>query len=339
MDGEVRFKFFFWYSFADDFENSYGGHYGPAFYRYFYEQNEAIKSGELSGLELELKTLGIGNGIIDAAIQFPFYADFAVNNTYGIQTLDEKWVDYMTTACYMTNGCLDQLWRCGQSYGEDTNSDTTRALCSQAASMCRDNVEGPYYSYSQRSMYDIRKASNQRPYPDFMVKYLNAPTTREALGVGVDFTYEDSSYDVYLAFQHSGDYAYPRFLQDLEFLLDRGTRILLVYGDADYIGNWFGGEAISLALNYTQSTFFRATPYKSLLSGEVESGKVREFGNLSFAVVHESGHLISVDKPGVALDLYNRAVWGRDLATGEKTLDEIMQIPLIPDLPSNIGHK
>ena len=43
-----------------------------AFYRYFYEQNEAIKSGELSGLELELKTLGIGNGIIDAAIQFPF---------------------------------------------------------------------------------------------------------------------------------------------------------------------------------------------------------------------------------------------------------------------------
>lgn len=92
--------------------------------------------------------------------------------------------------------------------------------------MCRDNVEGPYYSYSERSMYDIRKDSSQRAYPNFLVKYLNAPKTQEALGVALGFKYEDSSYDVYLAFQHSGDYAYPRFLEDLEFLMDKGIRVL-----------------------------------------------------------------------------------------------------------------
>jgi len=92
--------------------------------------------------------------------------------------------------------------------------------------MCRDNVEGPYYTYSQRSMYDIRKTSDQRLYPDFFVKYLNEPATQEALGIAIDFEYKESSYDVYLAFQHSGDYAYPRFLQDLEFLLDHGVRVL-----------------------------------------------------------------------------------------------------------------
>lgn len=96
----------------------------------------------------------------------------------------------------------------------------------------------------------------------------------------------------------------------------------------------FGGEAVSLALNYTQSIFFRGTPYVPLQSGGKESGKVREFGNLSFAVVYEAGHSIPVDNPGVAVDLYNRAIRGRDLATGEKNLTEIVQIPLIPDLPS-----
>lgn len=90
---------------------------------------------------------------------------------------------------------------------------------------------------------------------------------------------------------------------------------------------------MSLALNHRQSTFFRATPYTSLISGDKVNGKVREFGHLSFAVVYEAGHLISVDSPGVALDLFRRAVWGRDLATGEKTLDELVEIPLTPDAP------
>ncbi|CAI4216800.1 unnamed protein product [Parascedosporium putredinis] len=198
------------------------GHYGPAFYRYFYERNEAIKAGVLTGVELELETLGIGNGIIDAEIQFPTYPVFAANNTYGVQALDEEWIDYMTTACYMVNGCLDQLWRCRQEYNMNSTSPATSTLCSQAATMCRDN----------------RPAALSR----FFVKYLNEPATQEALGIAVDFEYKESNYDVYLAFQHSGDYAYPRFLQDLEFLLDHGVRVLLAYGDADYIGNWFGGR-------------------------------------------------------------------------------------------------
>ena len=72
--------------------SSYGGHYGPgqspswqawnlynsyanhstAFYHYFEGQNELIKNGSIGGTPLNLKTLGIGNGIIDAATQFPF---------------------------------------------------------------------------------------------------------------------------------------------------------------------------------------------------------------------------------------------------------------------------
>lgn len=44
---------------------SYGGHYGPSFYNYFYQQNEAIRNGSVPGVELQMDTLGIINGIID----------------------------------------------------------------------------------------------------------------------------------------------------------------------------------------------------------------------------------------------------------------------------------
>ncbi len=44
---------------------SYGGHYGPAFFNYFQEQNAKISAGECPGFKLRFNSLGIGNGIID----------------------------------------------------------------------------------------------------------------------------------------------------------------------------------------------------------------------------------------------------------------------------------
>lgn len=38
---------------------SYGGRYGPSFYDYFYKQNELIKDGTISGIELNMNSLGV----------------------------------------------------------------------------------------------------------------------------------------------------------------------------------------------------------------------------------------------------------------------------------------
>lgn len=75
-------------------------------------------------------------------------------------------------------------------------------------------------------MYDIRRPAADPPFPDFFVRYLNAPETQRALGVDVGFTYEPSSVDVYSAFQQTGDYVYPDFMEDLEELLDGGIRVV-----------------------------------------------------------------------------------------------------------------
>ena len=47
---------------------SYGGHYGPTFAAYFLQQNAAIQSGSVTGTVLNLKTLGIGNGLTASSI-------------------------------------------------------------------------------------------------------------------------------------------------------------------------------------------------------------------------------------------------------------------------------
>jgi hypothetical protein len=77
-------------------------------------------------------------------------------------------------------------------------------------------------------MYDIRRPVSEPDYPDFFLKFLNLPETRSALGIDDAYPYEASNIDVYYAFQQSGDYVYPNFLQHLGVLLRSGIRVVSV---------------------------------------------------------------------------------------------------------------
>lgn len=123
-----------------------------------------------------------------------------------------------------------------------------------------------------------------------LIEYLNQGEIQNAMGVSLNFT--PGNNDVYYAFQQAGDMVYSAALLDLEDLLDKEVRIILYSGDADYICNWFGGEAVSLAVNYTHAEAFRAAGYAPFLIDEVEYGAVREQGNFSFVRIYESGHQV-----------------------------------------------
>lgn len=99
-----------------------------------------------------------------------------------------------------------------------------------------------------------------------------------------------SSAEIYYAFQRTGDWIFPNFIEDLEELLELPVRISLIYGDADYICNWFGGEAVSLAANYSGAESFRDAGYVPMVVDGVEYGATREYGNFSFTRIYESGH-------------------------------------------------
>lgn len=218
----------------------------------------------------------------------------------------------------MSNGCLDQISFCAEA---DTTTLIGQAVCSEAQSMCRDNVESPYYSYGDRGVYDIRHPYNDTTPPTYFLDYLNQASVQNALGVDTNYT-ADANNEVYYAFQQTGDFVFINILEDLETIINSSSvRVTLAYGDADYICNWFGGEAVSLAAQWPHAAEFAASGYTPFVVDGVEYGETREYGNFSFTRVYESGHEVPYYQPVAALALFERAINGMDIATGTKPVD------------------
>lgn len=96
----------------------------------------------------------------------------------------------------------------------------------------------------------------------------------------------------------------------------------LIYGDRDYICNWLGGEAVSLAVaqstagNY--STMFPAAGYAPIITNSTYiGGVVRQYGNLSFSRIYDAGHQVPAYQPETAFQVFARVILGASLSTGE----------------------
>jgi hypothetical protein len=82
--------------------------------------------------------------------------EFAVNNSYGIKAYNDTVYNYAKFALSMPNGCEDQIKTCRYAAANgDYNYSTpissysdpsVFSICSEAQAMCRDNVEGVYYT-------------------------------------------------------------------------------------------------------------------------------------------------------------------------------------------------
>jgi hypothetical protein len=146
-----------------------------------------------------------------------------------------------------------------------------------------------------------------------MSAFYNKPWVQEALGVPINFTIS-STLITNLFFGITGD-PMRRTLRDLELLLARGRRVALVYGDRDYRCNWLAAENVSLSIS---DPSFRAAGYAPIVTNTSYSGGlVRQAGNLSFSRVFQAGHHVAAYQPETAYRIFYRAMFGRDIATGE----------------------
>ena len=176
--------------------------------------------------------------------------------------------------------------------------------------------EGPYYAEQNRGQYDVRIAADDPNPVQYSQYYLNIPEIQNAIGVDLNYTQLNS--DVQYAFQQSGDLVYNNFIQNLNHILSLPVRVSLIYGDADYTCNWFGGEAISLAAEFAHSKEFSQAGYAPFMVDGVEYGETREYGNFSFTRVYEAGHEVPYYQPAAALQLFNRTLNGWEISTGQK---------------------
>lgn len=306
---------------------SYGGRYGPAFTAFFQEQNEIISKGTAAASEshyIHLNTLGIINGCIDLLVQQPSYPKMAYNNTYGIEAINRTVYNKAMHAWSRPGGCKDQIERCRALAAEGDPkmygaNETVNKACHQADEYCSNNVEGAYVEYSSQGYYDITHRNPDPFLPPYFLGYLNQHWVQGALGVPINFT--ESVESVYYAFSSTGDY--PRsdvhgYLEDLAYVLDSGIKVALVYGDRDYACNWIGGEDASLLVNHAEAAAFREAGYTPLrTNASYIGGQVRQHGNFSFTRVYQAGHEVPAYQPETAYEIFHRALFNRDLATGK----------------------
>jgi carboxypeptidase C (cathepsin A) len=304
---------------------SYGGHYGPAFSAFFEEQNTKIANGTWKDVGetyiIDFDTLGIINGCVDVQTQELSYPHMAYNNTYGIKAINETIYNQSVEAYTMPGGVRDLIIQCQEAAAagdpENTgNNATVNQICSDTNFASYD-VEGPYIELSGRNFYDIAAIDPDPFPPNYYIGYLNRPHVQAALGVPVNYSNPVGN-GPYSAFQVTGDYPRAGFLEDLAYVLNKGVKVAMVYGDRDYACNWIGGEAISLAVQYEHMAAFHSAGYANVeTNSSYTGGLVRQHGNFSFTRVFQAGHEVPAYQPETALAIFQRALFNKDIATGK----------------------
>ncbi|KAI1803303.1 alpha/beta-hydrolase [Daldinia bambusicola] len=308
------------------FSESYGGKYGPAFAQKWEQMNKARGNGTIlnsTTVEIRLVSLGIINGCVDDLIQAPYYPVMAVDNTYGFPAINSVRAKMANASFYNDGGCRDLINKCRAAVaGKDPNNTGSvpdvNSICESAYNNCTNNVMLPYLD-AGRSVYDIAAPVPDSFPPRQYLEYLNTPAFQKAIGTRLNYT--EANNQVAAAFVSTGDYEREAMVPKLASLLNAGIRVGLIYGDRDYICNWLGGEAVSLALASAATGHeagFKSAGYAPIIVNDSYiGGVVRQFGNLSFSRVYQAGHFVPAYQPATAFEIFARIIRGDSVSTGE----------------------
>ena len=82
-----------------------------------------------------------------------------------------------------------------------------------------------------------------------------------------------------------------------------------------------GGEAASLAIPTKLQPSFASAGYTPFMTNNTtQGGLTRQFGPLSFTRVFQSGHQVAAYQPELAYEIFMRAMFDKDIATGQISL-------------------
>ncbi|KAL1920372.1 uncharacterized protein VTP21DRAFT_749 [Calcarisporiella thermophila] len=271
---------------------SYAGHYVPNIGSVIHKSNkgsfesDVLKAQANTLQKINLKSLLIGNGLTDPLVQYKYYEQMGCRNTY-------RPVLSRTQCARMNQSsptCSRQISNCYATGDAGT--------CERATSYCNQVMISPFQS-TGKNIYDIRKECTGGglcyPITDAIESYLNRADVKKAVGAKVS-KYESCNFDVYNNFVSAGDWMMPS-QRLLPPLLEDGVRIL-VY--ADYICNWYGNKAWTLALPWSGNKEFNGAgdkPYGNNV-GEVRKTADNRF---AFLRVFNAGHMAPYDQPANSL--------------------------------------
>jgi hypothetical protein len=128
----------------------------------------------------------------------------------------------------------------------------TPAICSAAQAYCNGQILSPL---ADNWDYYYVPVMNPDPYPPQLDTYLSS--TAVTSKIGSKSTWQETNFGIYDQFAATGDWMRSA-LPALEAVIDAGVRTVIYAGDADYIVNYMGVEAMVRA----RVLSFSPTPFR-----------------------------------------------------------------------------
>ena len=134
----------------------------------------------------------------------------------------------------------------------------TPAICSAAQAYCNAQIYTPLYD-GWDGYYVPAKFPD--PYPPQLNTYLSNPAVTTQ--IGAKSSWSETNFGIYYQFAATGDWMRST-RPALEEVIDAGVRTVIYDGDADYIVNYKGVEAMVRARVLIISHTFRVFPVFAL---------------------------------------------------------------------------
>ena len=277
------------------FGESYAGHYIPAIAAMLHRYNKKSPS-----LLIDLKGVGIGNGLTAPSEQYKWYPLMAYNSTTAPQVVSKSEFEEMERA---VDTCSTLIEVCNKFDGQNPT-------CLAALIYCNVKLMKPYQDHGLNP-YDMRLKCEKPPLCyDFgeIGKYLNRREVQETLGVSANW--QECNFQVNMQFLYDFMKDYDSLIPEL---LEDGIRVLIYAGDQDFICNWIGNKKWVMNLEWSGKEKFNAQTDQLYKDARYEAiGYMREFGPLSFLQVFQAGHMVPMDQPEKSLFMFEDFIKARN---------------------------
>lgn len=279
------------------FGESYAGHYVPAV-------AARILHAQQAGFQVHLEGVGIGNGLVSPGVQFASKPVMAVDGGGASGSLQGKGFVSIAEFGHME----EALPKCEAMIHECQTAIPRRdqTVCLSAYMFCTTALMAPV-SWAGVNPYDLRIPCIDKPmcYNETLAtEFMNDPKVQKALGFAQPRPWEPCNMTVNMQFVASGDFFRDLRPQVVE-LLAAGVGVLVYNGDDDFMVDWVGSKLWMENLEWPHSK-----EWSSALDGDFlpkadggARGKVRSAAGLTFVQVYESGHMVPMDQPSVALEM------------------------------------
>mmetsp|Transcript_11055 Transcript_11055/g.20658 ORF Transcript_11055/g.20658 Transcript_11055/m.20658 type:complete len:614 (+) Transcript_11055:193-2034(+) len=288
---------------------SYGGHYAPAVAHKVWMKNKSVMNSSSTSVDIKrinLAGLAVGNGLTNPIEQYKWYPEMAVHNSHGIKVLSDD----------IYQGMKDNVPRCVSLIESCNEGDSivNRFACQTAFILC-NTAETTPYQMTGLNPYDIRKKCEKIPLCydfSYIENWLNLDSTKKALHVTEESnSWTSCNMGINLKFHTDWMKDFSPFVADL---LNDGIPALIYAGDVDYICNYLGNRAWTLAMEWSHKDEFNAAPDHEWGSNESTpmgtAGLAKTSNNFTFLQIYDAGHMVPTDQPKVALDMIRTFVSG-----------------------------